>query len=198
MPSTSSLTALTTVLFAAGAADLQAVPARLRLTLRLSLATVVLGVGAFGAAGGRIIDLFGASYAGGGSVLFILSLVALPLTVKAHFIAVTRIERRVSNRLGARVGWRIGRDRGRRSRRGSFRSEGCGSGMACGALHRGRGNGAGRLARAPAARCSVSEGRAFEPERARATSVAPTANIIFYLFARRCSGCVRSSGYEPP
>ena len=92
-------TALTTVLFAAGAADALAVPARLRLTMRVSALFVGVGVVVISAAGGWALSLFGAGYASDGPVLLMLGVAAIPLTVKGHFIAITRIERRLRNRL---------------------------------------------------------------------------------------------------
>lgn len=87
--------ALTTVLFAVGAMEPDALAKRLRLTLAVSVATclgaiVVIMVGAQ-----DILGLFGDKYAGAAWTLRTLTLAALPLIVKTHFLAVTRILRQL-------------------------------------------------------------------------------------------------------
>ena len=92
-------TALTTVLFATGTLDPTTLAARIRLTLKLSIAAS--GCGVLGAilGGGQLLGFFGSSYAGQGSLLVILALASVPLTAKSHFLAITRIEQRVAKRL---------------------------------------------------------------------------------------------------
>jgi O-antigen/teichoic acid export membrane protein len=90
--------ALTTVLYAVGAADAGALANRLRLTLSLSVlsglvASIVLLFGA-----DFVLGLFGATYAEHAAWgLRILALGIFPLIIKNHFVAVRRIEREVMN-----------------------------------------------------------------------------------------------------
>lgn len=83
---------LTTVLFAAGAADPSAFAQKARLTLSLATAlgvtmSIVVWVGAE-----WIMGIFGAAYAEQGSwALRIMALGVFPLIIKDHFVAVSRV-----------------------------------------------------------------------------------------------------------
>lgn len=92
-------TALTGVLFAVGASEPEAVPARLRLTIGLSAAVALPGIAIVAAVGRPLLRLFGAPYGSGATTLLVLALAAIPLTLKCHFIALTRIQRAVANRM---------------------------------------------------------------------------------------------------
>ncbi|HZT14874.1 MAG TPA: hypothetical protein VFA19_02920 [Gaiellaceae bacterium] len=92
-------TALTGVLFAVGASEPDAVSGRLRLTLRLSAAVALPGIALAAAAGGPLLRAFGSAYRDGATTLLVLALAAVPLTLKTHFIALTRIQRLLANRM---------------------------------------------------------------------------------------------------
>jgi O-antigen/teichoic acid export membrane protein len=89
-------------LFAAGAADLPHLRARVRQTLPLGL-----GVGALIAAGLQVVaslvlEVFGASYATGGAfALRIMALAALPMVIKDHYVAIRRSQSRVGGAASA-------------------------------------------------------------------------------------------------
>jgi hypothetical protein len=92
-------TSLATTLFAIGVREPAALVSRARLTMLLGLASglgmwVVVAIG-----GDWILAVFGHQYAeGAGLLLRLLTLAAVPLMVKNHFIAFLRIHRRI--RLG--------------------------------------------------------------------------------------------------
>lgn len=84
-------THLATALFAVAAGDAQAMARKLRLTLRLSALAGIPGVVILGAASRQLLAVFGASYASAGSApLVMLAIGYLPVTVKFHYIAVSR------------------------------------------------------------------------------------------------------------
>ncbi len=85
-------------LFAAGAADLHHLRARMRQTLPLGVgAGVVIAVGLL-ISSGLILQVFGASYATGGAfALRTMALAAIPMVIKDHYIAMRRSQ--------SRVGW---------------------------------------------------------------------------------------------
>jgi O-antigen/teichoic acid export membrane protein len=65
---------------------------QIRLTLALSLAGVLPSIAILSIAGAAVLGVFGAEYAAGGSTLLpLLALLALPLIVKDHWIALIRI-----------------------------------------------------------------------------------------------------------
>jgi O-antigen/teichoic acid export membrane protein len=89
--------ALTTVLYAVGAAEPAVIASKTRLTLGLSLcigagACVVLQIGAE-----QVLHLFGRAYAAEAAMsLRILTFAVFPLIVKNHFVAIRRITGRVA------------------------------------------------------------------------------------------------------
>ncbi len=82
---------LTTVLFAVGAEDPRALADRVHMTLRVSTAAAIAGALALVVLAGPILGIFGAGYSGGADALRILGVATLPLVVKTHYLAVTRI-----------------------------------------------------------------------------------------------------------
>ena len=92
-------TALTIALFAVGAMDPETISERARLTLALTGVLVVSGVAIVAVAGADLLSIFGRSYRSGAPVLLLLGILAMPLTVKSHFLAISRVQRRVADRL---------------------------------------------------------------------------------------------------
>jgi O-antigen/teichoic acid export membrane protein len=96
---------LSSVLFAVGSGDATALHERYRLSVALSaglglIANLVLLV-----AGGPILALFGSSYEQGAlATLHILALGVFPETIKAHFLSITRVERRIATTIPLVVG----------------------------------------------------------------------------------------------
>ena len=89
--------ALTTVLYAVGAAAPSALPQKVRFTLRLSLVIAALANGVLFIGAGRVLLWFGDAYADqAGWALRILALGAFPLIIKDHYVAVCRISGRVT------------------------------------------------------------------------------------------------------
>ena len=85
-------------LFAAGAADLQHLRARVRQTLPLGLGVGVLIAAGLQVVSSLVLQVFGASYATGGAfALRTMALAALPMVIKDHYIAIRRSQ--------SRVGW---------------------------------------------------------------------------------------------
>jgi O-antigen/teichoic acid export membrane protein len=88
---------LSSVLFAVGSGDATGLHERYRLSVALSAglgfaANLVLLV-----AGGPILSIFGASYEQGAlGALHVLALGVFPETIKAHFLSITRVERRIA------------------------------------------------------------------------------------------------------
>jgi O-antigen/teichoic acid export membrane protein len=88
---------LSSVLFAVGSGDATGLHERYRLSVALSAglglaANLVLLV-----AGGPILSIFGTSYEQGAlGALHVLALGVFPETIKAHFLSITRVERRIA------------------------------------------------------------------------------------------------------
>lgn len=87
--------ALTTVLFAVGASDPRALADRIRMTLRLSTIAAAAGSLVLFVAAEPILSIFGDGYTSDAWVLRLLALATFPLTVKTHYLAITRIYRRM-------------------------------------------------------------------------------------------------------
>lgn len=88
---------LSSVLFAVGSGDAERLSDRYRLSVGLSLALGLLANLVVLVAGGPILGLFGPTYeAGALTTLQILTLGVFPETVKAHFLSITRVERRIA------------------------------------------------------------------------------------------------------
>lgn len=88
---------LAIVLYAAGAAEPDALAQKLRLTLSLSIAfTVIASIGLVLVAN-PVLQIFGAAYARNAtSTLRVLALAAFPLIIRTHFIAISRASDRVN------------------------------------------------------------------------------------------------------
>jgi O-antigen/teichoic acid export membrane protein len=92
--------ALSSVLFAVGAHDPQALEARTRFTLGLSAAMGLAAVIIVEPISGRLMGLFGHSYGVDGAALLRLLILAFPAQViKSHYVAISRIRGRVSSTL---------------------------------------------------------------------------------------------------
>jgi O-antigen/teichoic acid export membrane protein len=88
---------LSSVLYAVGSGDPERLHERYRLSIGLSAAIGVVVNLALLVAGGPILSLFGASYEQGALVtLHILALGVFPETIKAHFLSISRVERRIA------------------------------------------------------------------------------------------------------
>jgi O-antigen/teichoic acid export membrane protein len=88
---------LSSVLYAVGSGDSERLHERYRLSIGLSAAIGVVVNLALLVAGGPILSLFGASYEQGALVtLHILALGVFPETIKAHFLSISRVERRIA------------------------------------------------------------------------------------------------------
>jgi O-antigen/teichoic acid export membrane protein len=96
---------LSSVLYAVGSGDSAGLFERYRLSVALSaglglVANVVLLV-----AGGPILGLFGADYEQGAlATLHILALGVFPETIKAHFLSISRVERRIPETIPLVIG----------------------------------------------------------------------------------------------
>ncbi|HXS32439.1 MAG TPA: hypothetical protein VN758_01530 [Solirubrobacterales bacterium] len=96
---------LSSVLFAVGSGDASGLHERYRLSMALSaglglVANLVLLV-----AGGQILALFGADYERQAlTTLHILALGVFPETIKAHFLSITRVERRIPQTIPLVIG----------------------------------------------------------------------------------------------
>jgi O-antigen/teichoic acid export membrane protein len=87
---------LSTVLFAVGSGDPTELERRFRFTLAVSFGAGILAVLFLLAAGEPLLGLFGASYAEQATVAVqILALGVFPETVRTHFVAVRRLNRRI-------------------------------------------------------------------------------------------------------
>ena len=91
--------ALTTVLFAVGTLEPETLAYRIRATLLISGVVAALGIGVLAVTGDILLRQFGSSYADGRVALVVLAVASLPLTVKTHFLAVSRIEGKMEDRL---------------------------------------------------------------------------------------------------
>lgn len=90
--------ALTTVLYAVGAADPAALAHKIKLTLKLSAAAGLLACATLLISADYVLGLFKATYAEqAGWTLRILSLGVFPLIIKNHYVAICRIYGRVTN-----------------------------------------------------------------------------------------------------
>lgn len=91
-------TALTTVLYATGA-DTSLLADRMKVTLRVCFATGIAMVAILLLGAGPILRLFGGRYASSDTIwtLRLTALAIFPLTIKSHFVAITRILDRVGN-----------------------------------------------------------------------------------------------------
>lgn len=88
---------LSSVLFAVGSGDPTGLHHRYRLSVGLSAVTALVFNLVVLAAGGLILSLFGAHYENGArGTLEILALGAFPETIKAHFLSIIRVERRMA------------------------------------------------------------------------------------------------------
>lgn len=88
---------LSSVLFAVGSGDPEGLHERYRLSIALSAGTAILFNLVVLSAGGLILSLFGTSYEHGArGTLEILALGAFPETIKAHFLSIVRVERRIA------------------------------------------------------------------------------------------------------
>jgi O-antigen/teichoic acid export membrane protein len=96
---------LSSVLYAVGSGDSTNLFQRYRLSVALSaglglVANLVLLV-----AGGPILGIFGAEYEQGGlTTLHILALGVFPETIKAHFLSISRVERRIAQTIPLVIG----------------------------------------------------------------------------------------------
>lgn len=87
---------LGTVLYAVGAANLQALQHELRFTLRLSLLGGLIGVPVLVLGAPLVLGVFGPTYAASATLpLQLLALGYFPMVVQAHFVAVCRIRKRI-------------------------------------------------------------------------------------------------------
>lgn len=87
---------LSTVLFAVGVGNILELAPRLRTTLTMSFAVTAVGIIVVVVAASPILELFGVHYAEQATwALRILILATLPMIIKTHFVAVSRVRRRV-------------------------------------------------------------------------------------------------------
>jgi hypothetical protein len=91
--------ALTTALFAVGRLEPKSLARRVRLTLAVSAGATSIGLVILLASRSTLLQVFGSTYADAGPTLVVLALAAFPIVVKAHFLAITRIEQLMSRRL---------------------------------------------------------------------------------------------------
>lgn len=88
--------ALTTVLYAVGAADPTSLPDKIRLTLKLSLLAGLLTSSILLVSSTQVLSLFGTAYAEQAAwILPILALGVFPLIVKDHYVAICRVHSRI-------------------------------------------------------------------------------------------------------
>jgi O-antigen/teichoic acid export membrane protein len=91
---------LSTVLYAVGSGDRQGLGRRFRFSLDVSTACGIAAVLVLFAAGGEILRIFGPGYASEATTaLQILALGVFPETIRTHFVAVRRLDRRVGSAL---------------------------------------------------------------------------------------------------
>jgi len=91
---------LSTVAYAIGSGDTEASAARLRFTLSLSLLFALLACLVLLPAASPLLGVFGESYSDAATVpLQIMALGVFPLTVKTHYVAIRRVERRLGRAL---------------------------------------------------------------------------------------------------
>lgn len=87
---------LSTVLYAVGSGDRSRLEERLRMTLLVSLGFGLVANLVLLAAGGPLMRAFGSDYAGATTALQILALGVFPETIRTHYVAVRRIDRRIA------------------------------------------------------------------------------------------------------
>lgn len=96
---------LSSVLFAVGSGDAERLSDRYRLSIGLSAGAGVAINLVLLFAGGPILSLFGASYEQEALVpLHILALGVFPETIKAHFLSISRVERRIPQTIPLVIG----------------------------------------------------------------------------------------------
>jgi O-antigen/teichoic acid export membrane protein len=96
---------LSSVLFAVGSGDPERLSDRYRLSVGISLVLGVLAVAIVMVAGGPILSLFGPTYEQNAlTTLQILTLGVFPETIKAHFLSITRVERRIAQTMPLVIG----------------------------------------------------------------------------------------------
>jgi O-antigen/teichoic acid export membrane protein len=96
---------LSSVLFAVGSGDPERLSDRYRLSVGISLALGLVAVAVVMVAGGPILSLFGPTYEEHAlTTLEILTLGVFPETVKAHFLSITRVERRIAQTMPLVIG----------------------------------------------------------------------------------------------
>lgn len=89
--------ALTTVLYAVGAADPTELARKTRFTLKLSVLAGVLACGVLMVSAHHILNLFGSSYASQADFsLRILALGVFPMILKVHYVAISRVHERIA------------------------------------------------------------------------------------------------------
>lgn len=99
---------LSSVLFAVGSGDAERLSDRYRLSVGLSAGAGVAINLVLLFAGGPILSLFGASYEQEALVpLHILALGVFPETIKAHFLSISRVERRIPQTIPLVIGGTI-------------------------------------------------------------------------------------------
>jgi len=96
---------LSSVLYSVGSGDSAALHERYRLSVALS-ASLGLAINlVLLVAGGPILSLFGSSYEQGGlATLHILALGVFPETIKAHYLSISRLERRIPETIPLVIG----------------------------------------------------------------------------------------------
>jgi O-antigen/teichoic acid export membrane protein len=96
---------LSSVLFAVGSGDAERLSDRYRLSIGLSAGAGVAINLALLVAGGPILSLFGATYEQEAlAPLHILALGVFPETIKAHFLSISRVERRIPQTIPLVIG----------------------------------------------------------------------------------------------
>lgn len=96
--------ALTTMLYATGASDPATLPAKVRFTFRSGVALGIVSTVALFVIAGLVLQVFGRTYVEqAGTALRILGISVFPLIVRDHFVAISRIHKRI-----ARATWFVG------------------------------------------------------------------------------------------
>jgi O-antigen/teichoic acid export membrane protein len=96
---------LSSVLYAVGSGDTAGVNERYRLSIALSAGLGLLVNLVLLAAGGSILSIFGTSYEQGAlTTLHILALGVFPETIKAHYLSISRLERRIAKTMPLVIG----------------------------------------------------------------------------------------------
>ena len=96
---------LSTVLYAVGSGDPTRLFERYRFSVALSACLGLAANAVLLAIGGPLLGLFGASYEQGGlATLHILALGVFPETVKAHYLSIGRVERRIPQTMPIVIG----------------------------------------------------------------------------------------------